>query len=109
LSQINYYAVSPKYGRVDVQTGWDRPLQHFHVTIFDANPPGLNEEDSDQEHIVFCDIEAGKGPVRDASDVIAILDHYEVPIPPGLEGLLSAHRKANAGNLIVNIAGENFR
>jgi len=54
MSQIRFNA---KFDGKDVQvsTGWDRPLQYYHLTIFDMNP---NAEDdvvwSCLDHFGFC-------------------------------------------------------
>jgi len=52
MSQINYSTELPDGRAVDVMAGWDRPCNHFFLSVFDMS----TEEARDEEKMVYATI-----------------------------------------------------
>jgi hypothetical protein len=95
MSQIIY-----RYENKEVVAGWDVPLQHIFLNVFDLDP----QEDEDgysDEVIYFSDYVHPEGMFPE--EVVETLIKMEIPVPEDLEGLLRRHREINAGNVVVHL------
>lgn len=102
MSQI-YFNSKLKDGRdVEVMTGWDRPLQHFFVTLFD---PFAGEDDEEVIWSSMDDPEAALGGgYADITDTLSKIRAAGVEsIPERLANILAEHRRIDAGNMCVRL------
>lgn len=90
VSQIHYSAVSPTHGPVDVQTGWDRMTQSFHLTVWRMGQPDVSLVEDCLCH-----------PLRRVSDVCDTLQGHGIPLPIDVIKALVIHAAVDAGNVVV--------
>lgn len=94
MSQIHYSALSHTYGPIDVQTGWDRQTQAYHITVWRI---GCDDEDDP----VLTDNHFA--PQRTLTTFLAALKVLDIPVPTPVQLVLLAHALSNAGNIIVRV------
>jgi hypothetical protein len=83
MSQIIFKTTDNK----TVITGWDRPLQYAHLTVFDAD-----------EEIVFSGLDSTDIFRWRPTDVIGELKTLGIEIPADLQERLEEHMFRDAGN-----------
>jgi hypothetical protein len=91
VSQIYYSTLSRELGPVEVQTGWDRRLQRYFVTIWQIgtlHDVPLIEDDLDL-------------PMRHYVDVQKLLAQFGIPVPREVRKMLLRHRWLNIGNVVI--------
>lgn len=82
---------------VEVLTGWDRPLQHFFLTIIDG------ETEDGEDNILFCNLDHYPFPGgMTLKQVKEKLYEFDIPRPVELLSDLSHDQAINAGNVLKN-------
>lgn len=92
MSQVSYRCEHDEWGKVEVQTGWDRVTQTFHWTVF-----GQEDEILDSDYI---------STDMTAFGVCLHLRGLGLGVPEGLEETLLEHKEQNVGNVIVRMTLE---
>lgn len=123
MSQITYRCTAPDHfpekhigHELEVLTGWDRPLQHFFLTIFDVTNKkrlellyDLADDDLDEDayyedeypDIVYSSI--GLSDFESAGAIAEELTRMGLDVPHVLVTTLEHHCAQNAGNLCVSL------
>jgi hypothetical protein len=104
MSQILYKTPDGKY---EVLTGWDRPMQHFFLTVFDLTREP--REDEVGEAVLYCSmIDRVRCIVGfpSSTEVIEKLLTLNIPFPRELQPELKRHGMENLGNVIVRMTLE---
>lgn len=92
MSQHHFSTTASSGQQVQVQCGWDRPLQHHHLTVWEAP-----QEPAGREVLYTCLVERGGG----LPDVDAVADELEklgIEAPEGLYERLWLDESFNQGN-----------
>jgi hypothetical protein len=95
MSQI-FFMSKYYYDRVQVMTGWDRPLQHFFLTLLN---PAAKEDEEEVVWSSMSDIGSDLGGgYPDSEKIIQLLDEMKIVYPDNLKETLDRHRAENIGN-----------
>jgi len=76
MSQIRFTAPSSR-GPVEVVGGWDVPLRYFHLTVYSATKPGVEEE------AIWCNLDQISAFPRDNKGYKGVLADLLITPPPG--------------------------
>ncbi len=102
MSQVRFQAWSgARRANVEVVTGWDRPLRHFFMTVWQLGAA------HDDDAPIFDNLAEEKYPWGDMTllDIAYELDRLKVTLPPELIRILEIHRDHNEGNTVVELTG----
>ncbi len=89
MSRITYRAAEQE---VTVVTGWDRPLQYAHLTVFD-----------NEGEVVYDGLDSATAFQTTPDQVIRKLKELNIPYPEQLPWMLSSHKSRNAGNEVLDL------
>ena len=82
MSRRSFDYAHPRYGPLQVVAGWDRPLQHFFITLEHYRPL------CESERYLFDNLDSSTWPLPGPyierlliGDIRGILEHFRIPIP----------------------------
>lgn len=81
MSQINFKA-EYKGQVVEVMTGWDHPLQYYHLTLFDSNGESI-----------WCNLDQPQAFPKSLATIKNWLSGLEIQAPIGLWKLIEKHER----------------
>lgn len=88
MSQIIFRSLDKDRNPVEVQTGWDKPLQYVHFTVFSV--PG--------DDVIYSELDFPNAFSMTVQNVIEKLNTLGIEYPEILPTMLTDHKMRNAGN-----------
>lgn len=82
MSQIIFHD-----GDKEIMTGYDRPLNYIHLTVWDKD-----------ENVIYAELDNPDAFSMDVNTALLRLDELGINIPDNLEHLLRDHVARRAGN-----------
>lgn len=62
---------------VEVVAGWDRPLQSYHLTVFDLHPK------DDESDVLYCQLEHFElFTPTEIAPLVEVIEKMGIPVPP---------------------------
>lgn len=104
MSKHLFSATTAEGNPVEVDTGWDRPLQYFYLSVYGPDP--ADDPNDRFEATVFESMMKPGGGFLQVEQVEAQLQALGITPPAGLYPALQEDKRANRGNSVTRYQGE---
>lgn len=92
MSQHKYRVVTPGHGPIEIQLGWDRPMQWFYAVV---SPVDVRHNDLGDP--LYSNLDDSQAPAQDLGYFVRLVyERFGVELPRQMVNAVNEDRQANA-------------